>query len=390
MGTLAWVFVTSSAGLSGCTSPMQASPTPTPWPTPAVFEKTTYTVQRGTIADLFKLTGEVVPVIWEPIYFRVGGKLASLSVIEGDAVQPGDVLAELEMPALLEELNQAQLTLEQAQDRLLQHENSRNYALERARLELRRAEILLQRAGQTGDETEIALQEIEVQLAELELQKVEADVDPTLARDVIKASLAVEALERQIEERRLRAPIAGQVVAIGIGLEGTRRSLERPQAGDAVPALDPVVVVAKSEPLEISVPVKDGTRVFELSVGQVITVTHPWARQAPFIAQVAVTPGPISAKDRRGNPPDAVYIALPEDHPEMSIGDFVDIDVLADVHSDTLVLPVPAVRRFAGRTFVVVREGDRQRRVDISIGLETSTEVEVLSGLSEGDVVVGP
>jgi hypothetical protein len=60
------------------------------------------------------------------------------------------------------------------------------------------------------------------------------------------------------------------------------------------------------------------------------------------------------------------------------------------VHADTLVLPNAAVRRFAGRTFVVMEEEGRSRRVDITTGLENGDQVEVLAGLDEGDVVIGP
>ena len=54
-----------------------------------------------------------------------------------------------------------------------------------------------------------------------------------------------------------------------------------------------------------------------------------------------------------------------------------------------LLLPPEAVRSFEGRRFVVVREGDRERRVTVKIGIETEEFVEITDGLEEGDVVVG-
>jgi hypothetical protein len=38
---------------------------------------------------------------------------------------------------------------------------------------------------------------------------------------------------------------------------------------------------------------------------------------------------------------------------------------------------------------VVVRDGDRERRVTIKTGIETEDKIELLEGVKEGDVIVG-
>jgi len=43
-----------------------------------------------------------------------------------------------------------------------------------------------------------------------------------------------------------------------------------------------------------------------------------------------------------------------------------------------------------GRTFVIVNGDNGPKRVDIEIGLKTNDKIEVISGLNEGQVVVGP
>jgi hypothetical protein len=52
-------------------------------------------------------------------------------------------------------------------------------------------------------------------------------------------------------------------------------------------------------------------------------------------------------------------------------------------------LPPEAIRTFQNRTFVVVQTADGERVVDISIGLQTDDRVEVETGLSENDIIVG-
>ena len=44
---------------------------------------------------------------------------------------------------------------------------------------------------------------------------------------------------------------------------------------------------------------------------------------------------------------------------------------------------------FEGRRFVVLKEDDIQRRVDVKAGIETQERVEIEEGLEEGQVVIG-
>ena len=66
------------------------------------------------------------------------------------------------------------------------------------------------------------------------------------------------------------------------------------------------------------------------------------------------------------------------------------VQVVLESHPNTLWLPPQAVRKFQGNTFVVVQDGSAQRRVDVKLGLSTDEQVEILQGLSEGQVVVAP
>jgi multidrug efflux pump subunit AcrA (membrane-fusion protein) len=451
-------IVVTMALLSGCASMSPRTlPTPTPWPTPVVAQKPTYTVQRGTVIDEFRLSGQVVPAQWEAVFFEVDGKLSSLLVAEGDKVKKGDLLAELEITTLQEQLASAMLSLEQVEDQLRQQESTRVFALERAKLnlelqqlsldrlrrtevesrplqlaqaaaDLEKAQVALERAQAAYDtvawrpgssalpqaaalqsatidyeaalaryqlqkasdtQTAIAQQEIQVKLAELTVRELEEKIDPNLERNIAKAQIQVQTLERQIEERRLRAPFDGAVVAIGINLEGLRSFAQRPKVGDSLRAYAPLIAVARPDVLEVVITSGAG-RSNELTVGQVVTVTHPLDRNNPFAAQVGAMPvRSLGAGVQVQSIGQSIRLELPPDAPKMSIGDNVDITVIGALHADTLFLPPAAVRRFMGRTFVVLREENRERRVDISVGIENNTQIEVLSGLNDGDVVIG-
>jgi multidrug efflux pump subunit AcrA (membrane-fusion protein) len=385
---MAWLLPLLAFAIAGCLSPVRAVPTPTPWPTPVLSERNRYTVSRGAIVDRFQLIAEVAPLHWEPLAFAVDGQLAAVFVQEGEEAEEGQVLAELIMPDRLEQLEQARLDLSRTESVLWVYENEQSFNLERASLEVRRAELLLEQARAANDPAQIALQEVALELAQLDMRAVENRIDPSLVQAVARANLAVVALERQVEERRIRAPFAGTVVAVGVGLKSLRGPLEPPQRRAEVPAFSPFVVIVDPEPVELIVS-SQSARASDLAVGQEVTAIHRWAQDKPFPVRVVQMPT-ISSGDRFiPGYPGSIHLAVDGESPPLVAGEFINIEVVAAVRDDTLVLSDAAVRRFGGRTFVVVQDGDRQRRIDIRIGLESQGMVEVLEGLNEGDLVVG-
>jgi multidrug efflux pump subunit AcrA (membrane-fusion protein) len=337
--------------------------------------------------DQFQLSGEVVPERWEPLAFPIAGDLATIHVRSGDMVEEGALLAELAMPELLDELEQARLDLAQAEAAQDVEKNRQRFALERAQLSVRRAELLLAQAQQTGDPLQISLQQLQVEEAQLDMREAENQIDPTLVQEVVKAQMIVQSLERQVEAHQLHAPMAGQIVAIGVELNSMRSSAELPTPGTPIAAYTTLMILAQPEPITIVV-APDSARASELAVGQVVTVTHRWT-QEPFTAQVTALPSTSSGSVFGPGFPGSIHLTPQEPYPAIAIGEVVNLRVVAAVREETLVLPDAAVRRFAGRTFVVLQDGDRQRRIDIHTGLESDGLVEILEGLQAGDVVVG-
>jgi hypothetical protein len=67
---------------------------------------------------------------------------------------------------------------------------------------------------------------------------------------------------------------------------------------------------------------------------------------------------------------------------------YATVSVTAERHSHVLALPVEAVSRQKSATvFLVNSKGEIEERT-VTTGLETSTELEIVAGLSEGDTVM--
>jgi len=78
----------------------------------------------------------------------------------------------------------------------------------------------------------------------------------------------------------------------------------------------------------------------------------------------------------------------PEDL-DLRSGDLVRVTVILERKADVLWLPPAAIRTFSGRKFVVIEEDGRQRRVDVTVGIESEERIEIVEGVEEGQVVVG-
>ena len=76
---------------------------------------------------------------------------------------------------------------------------------------------------------------------------------------------------------------------------------------------------------------------------------------------------------------------VPEDG---EIGNSADISVVLQKSEDAIVIPKSVVQGFAGRRVVKVLEDDVVIEKDIETGIESVTEYEVISGLSEGELVI--
>jgi len=68
---------------------------PTPIPTPIVAQKPMYTVARGDVVRRLQVTGRVVPVTEQELFFRSSGRVKAIHVKRNDTVTEGQVLAEL-------------------------------------------------------------------------------------------------------------------------------------------------------------------------------------------------------------------------------------------------------------------------------------------------------
>lgn len=199
------------------------------------------------------------------------------------------------------------------------------------------------------------------------------------------AMLDLEQAQRKVDAGRVIAPRDGTIVALAIG------------EGDMVDAYEPVLELADLSRLEVAAELS-AEQMRELAEGQPAELSLISRPDVVISGTIRLMPAPygsggsgaVAEQDRTTrfslDDGDAGWEAaggIPDP------GAVVKIRVVIERKEDVLWLPPEAIRSFEGRSFVVVREGDRERRVPVRTGIETEERVEILEGVEEGAIVVG-
>lgn len=370
----------STTGNGGAAASDEA--TPTPIPTAIVAMKPTYEVKSGEIVRETSFSGRISPVEEQALFFRTGGRVRQIYSQRGNMVQAGDVIADLEIDDLEREVTSAQLALERAQSRLQEAEAELAFNQRAAQINLEIAQLRLEalQQGAPDDATAIAIQQKQVELAQLALERLNSGVDPLLKNDVARAELALETLQSSISDATIVSPIDGQILNLSLTV------------GRPVEAFDPVTIVANTENLEIKSDLTS-TQLEELSEGMPVTVMMMGRPGETLNGEIRRLPYPYGTGGGASvdDLDKSTRIALEQSPQEagFSLGDLVQVQVELERKDSVLWLPPQAIRTFDGRRFVVVQDGDVQRRVDVKAGIQTPDQVEIVEGLEAGQTVVG-
>jgi multidrug efflux pump subunit AcrA (membrane-fusion protein) len=220
-----------------------------------------------------------------------------------------------------------------------------------------------------------ALEQAQLALAEAREQTLNTSI-----KAVEDARRALERAQKQVDDGRIVAPRDGQITALAI------------EEGATAVAYEPVVEVADPTNLEFAAQLS-GEQMRQLTEGQpaeIRLLTRPDLALPAVIRQMPAPYGSGGSGVVRDRDQTTRFQVTDTMGQTLTAGTTVGrISIVLERKENVLWLPPDAVRAFEGRRFVVVREGERERRVTVRTGIETEEQVEILEGLEEGDVVVG-
>lgn len=334
-------------------------------------------VRQAPTSSALELPGDLQALIESPIFARADGYLAKRLVDIGDRVKKGQVLAELETPELDQQILQARAALSNTQSTL--QELQAAMALAEANLKL--AQKTYQRWGELEKKGTVSHQEADEKSSTVEVRNAEvqaARAKIVSARDLIAANEAnLHRLEQMKSFARVTAPFDGIVTArlvdvgtlINAGNGGSTKEMFR---------------VAQIGTMRIFVNVPQ-TYVSSIRSGQAAELRVQELPGQVFRAVVSRFTHEVDAGSRSM----LAVLEVPNPRGILLPGMYAQVRFATARTTPALLIPGDAlVLGSKGPRVATVDSEDRVHFREIRIGNDTGSEVEVLSGLEPGELVI--
>ena len=343
---------------------------------PETIEVETTVVRPGTLLVTLDEEGETRVRDRYVVAAPVSGALARITLKAGDSVTAGQPVAAL-APAPLDPRasEQASARLDAAMDACRAAEaqvTTARAALAQARRTLLRADSLAISGLMAPEERERA--QLAVTSREQELVAAEARSDATQHEVEVARAAYLGASGRS---RVVRSPVGGRVLRV---VEESER---------VVPVGAPLIEVGNPHRLEIVADYLSSDAV-RIAPGDTALI-QGWGDTVGLRAQVRlVEPSGFTKISALGVEEQRVNVIADFLDPPGRLGDRyrVDVRVIVARGEGVLLVPVAALFREQDEWRVFVVEKGRAVKRSVTLGLRGTTQAEVTSGLSVGDVVV--
>ena len=351
-----------------------------PKPQSAVPSVAIVKVVRKPMARYITISSELVPFQEIDVFAKESGFVKHLYVDYGSHVKAGQLMAVLEIPELQALLQEDQASIKSYSDQVTNAEH------ELSRIEAQHKVLHLQYERLNGVAVSrpglVAQQEVdEAQGKDL---AAEAQVESAKSRlEVAQSQLSVAQSKLAHDQAlydysKITAPFAGVVTQRYANL-GTLM-----QAGtNSITQVLPLVKLSQQDLFRLTIPVPE-SYVRYIKIGDPVKVRVP-SLERDFPGKVARFSYDVSDATRTMHT--EVDVANPNG--VLIPGVYAEATLTLDRKGDALVVPLQAVNQESNRTDVlVVDETNKIRDRQISLGIQTESDAEVLSGLHEGDQVV--
>ena len=310
---------------------------------PARVEADIETATRGEIFNIVMYEASIEPqVIGQS--FSSGGSIDDLNVTLGDMVSSGDVLATLDMTDTQRQRDELTAQIEY---KTINHE-----------FDMRRLELEAQLAENAGGSGLLEAQLIRLQ-AEQQKQLFSVELEALVQQ--------LEALDRSLENDELTASCDGTVVKMNVQPGGSVRG-----GSACVYIADDDTKVITSEYIA-QTDIDKCDRVYASIGGVEYDVEYqPYEREV--FLHLSISDAEMTSTFNIIDPTD-----------DIENGMFTCVYLVMDYVEDALKVPANAVHKDPGGNYVYLEQNGEQVKRYVEVGVVTDAEVQIISGLEEGD-----
>ena len=347
MARVGMALLLTAAG-AGCDRSPSSTPSVESAGTPpeVVVEVRTARVRRGAILQRISAPGSLVAMRESRIGAEVRGRIERIFVSDGDRVEAGDPLFQIDPNTYEVVLRQSEAGVDLARAERLQAES-----------DLRRAQALRRKDIVSQDE----------------IVRLETGVALAGARER-QATAALALARRNLEQTLVHAPFGGSI-AERLADEGTT-ALVQPQTI--------VVVLQETAVLEAQAAIPE-SRLTAIRVGDAVLL-HVQGLTAPIQTEVSSVGDTIDSATRTYR----VKMRVPNPEHQLKAGVFARVEILPEAKRDVLLLPRGAIRSEDGRSRVYTVQGGRAVAVPVQLGIVSEEAAEVLHGVRvDHEVIIG-
>jgi len=331
---------------------------------PIDFTPDTALVTRSDLSYSTIQSAVAKPRVTQNLSFGVTGTLTEIHVGMLDFVRQGEVLAELDPTDHLELIERGEINIQLLELRKQQRELdalSSNYTLEDAREAYNAA-----RRG--GNRDTINRRQLALQRAELSYEMSKLN-DIIFEKDYVREHKAYDMLVSNLEKTSLVAPTDGYILfdaSLAIG------DIAEPKTAvfTFVSTSDMLLHITSRDAVHFqgqdNVNVMIGDESYRAYSYSPVRGDAVWATNIPLTQ---------------------AFLAFRYAPKNIQADSTVSVRILID-RTNVLAVPRRSIRTFAGETSVDLLDGEYITNVPVELGIASGNLVEVISGLSEGDIVI--
>lgn len=301
---------------------------------------------------------------------KVAGKVISVSVENGQYVNAGDTIATLDDQDIQNNIKSAQSQLQISEQQL----NSSQVALEKLQINLDDAKVNYDRQKALFDADAISQKDFET--AEKTLNSAQADFNSGLASiETAKASIEaqkvnIENLQDNLKNTIIKAPISGVI---------SEKSLNIGQMvaqGSALAKINDISYVYAT----IQVPQE---KINSIKIGQAATITVEGSDK--------IINGTVKNIDLAADSSTRVFnckIAIENSDKSLYPGIFAKVDLINEEKTEIITVPINALVGDEDNYSVFINDNGTAKKQSVTIGETDENNVEITSGIQDGDIVI--